>query len=54
MSKNDEICILQKQIKGWEHILTVTIKQVTLAENTLRGLKARLSNMEGRRDDQPA
>ena len=50
MSKEDDV---KKQIEGWEQILTIAMEQVTLAETTLRGLKARLSNMEGRRDDQP-
>jgi len=53
VNREDEIARLRENIVQTEEYLRIYQKDVRWAENRLRELKARLSNMEGRRDDQP-
>jgi len=53
MSKEDEIVWLRREIDSLSYYLKRAEAEVERLGNRLRELKARLSNMEGRRDDQP-
>lgn len=53
VNREDEIARLRENIVQTEEYLRIYQKDVRWAEDRLRELKARLSNMEGRRDDQP-
>ena len=53
VNREDEIARLRENIVQTEEYLRIYQKDVRWAENRLRELKARLANMEGRRDDHP-